>query len=283
MRRPNGCRYGCLIALAALLFLCGLSLVAYVIFPPPPLDILILGLDARPDEGTVTRADSIILMAVHPRHISLLSIPRDLFLEAGIYGEQRINAIHMLGEMEAAGRGITLMEESIDAAFDIHIDRYLRLDFDGFVALVDAVGGVTIDVEHAIEDYAYPSADGGTMTVRFDTGLQTMDGARALVYARTRHGDDDYRRAERQQQVISALAGKLLLPWNWPAALAAITQAADTNLSIFDMGRNAPAFLLNLGRFDRRVIDRSLITTTIQGNATPDVAALAEWLADRFG
>ncbi|MBE0691352.1 MAG: LCP family protein, partial [Anaerolineae bacterium] len=164
-----------------------------------------------------------------------------------------------------------------------HIDRYLRLDFDGFVALVDAVGGVTIDVEHAIEDYAYPSADGGTTTVRFDTGPQTMDGARALVYARTRHGDDDYRRAERQQQVISALAGKLLLPWNWPAALAAVTQSADTDLTIFDMARNAPAFLLNLGRFDRQVIDRSLITTTIQGNATPDVAALAEWLADRFG
>jgi len=286
IRRPDtrgkGCLYGCLVALAALLFLCGLSLAIYVVFPPPPLDILVLGLDARPGEGTVTRADSIILMGVHPRHVSLLSIPRDLFFEAEGYGEQRINAIHMLGEMEAPGRGVALMEQSIDDAFDIHIDRYLRLDFDGFVALVDAVGGVTINVEHVIEDYAYPTEDGGTITVHFDTGVQMMDGARALIYARTRHGDDDYRRAERQQQVISALAGKLLLPWNWPSALAAISQAADTDITVFDMARYAPAFLVNLGRFDRQVIDRDLITTTINGNATPDVAALADWIAERF-
>ncbi|MCC6612054.1 MAG: LCP family protein [Anaerolineae bacterium] len=256
--------------------------MAYIIFPPPPLDILVLGLDARPGEGTVTRADSIILMGVHPRHVSLLSIPRDLFFDVEAYGEQRINAVHMLGEMEAPGRGIVLMQEALDNAFGIHIDRYLRLDFDGFVALVDAVGGVTINVEHVVDDYAYPTEDGGTMAVHFDTGVQTMDGAQALIYARTRHGDDDYRRAERQQQVISALGGKLLLPWNWPPALAAITQAADTDINVFDMARYAPAFLLNFGRFDQRVVDRELITTTVNGNATANVAALSDWLAERF-
>lgn len=283
-RRPRGCAWGCLLFLVVLLFLCGFGLMAYAIFPPPPFDVLILGLDSRPGEGEVSRADSIILMGVQPgRHrISLLSIPRDLFLEADTYGEQRVNAIHMLGEMEAPGRGVTLMEESIDTAFDIQLDRYLRLDFEGFVALVDAVGGVTINVESVVEDYAYPTEDGGTTTVRFEPGVQTMDGVRALIYARTRHGDDDYRRAERQQQVISALASRLILPWNWPAAVAAIGRATDTDINVVDMLRYAPAMLLSFGRFDSQVIDRSLITTTINGNPTPDIDALAEWIAERF-
>jgi len=285
-------RRGCLSRLPLLIFglfmlpvfCCGLGFVTYIVFPPPPLDVLILGLDSRPGEGFVTRTDSIMLAGLQPSRVrvSLLSIPRDLFIGVPGYGEQRINAVNVLGEMDAPGSGPDLLAQSIAASFGVQPDRYLRLNFQGFIDLIDAVGGVTIDVPRTIVDYQYPTADFGTIEVRFEQGSQHMDGERALQYARTRHADDDYQRAARQQQVLTALSLKLLNPISWPRVVAVISGSMDTNLTLIDFVTQAPTILLNAGRFERLVIDRDYITASASGNAIPDYAKLSPWLYERF-
>ena len=265
-------------------FCCGLAFVTYIVFPPPPLDVLILGVDARPGEGFVTRTDSIMLAGLQPSRVrvSLLSIPRDLFIDVPGYGEQRINAVNVLGEMDAPGSGPDLLAQGIAASFGIQPDRYLRLNFQAFTDLIDAVGGITVDVPRTIVDYQFPTMDGGTMELRFEPGSQQMDGERALQYARTRHADDDYQRANRQQQVLTALSLKLLNPINWPRVATVVNGSMDTNLTLIDFVTQAPTILLNAGRFERLVIDRDYITASAGGNAVPDYAKLSPWLYERF-
>jgi len=264
-------------------FLCGLAFVFYLVFPTAPMDILILGLDARPGEGFATRTDSIILLGVDPGRVrvSMLSIPRDLFIDVPGYGLQRINTVNAIGEQAQAGSGPALLSSGIEQDFGIGVDRYIRLNFDGFVQLVDAVGGITIEVERTIVDNAYPLPDGGTTSIRFDPGMQVMDGETALIYARTRHSDDDYARAGRQQQVIMALSRKLINPLYLPGALAALTRSVDTNMTLFDMVSVTPTVLFNAGRFDNLVINRDWITSR-DGVAVPNFAALRPWIDERF-
>lgn len=265
-------------------FACGLTLLFYVLFPPQRLNVLILGVDGRQGEGYDSRTDSIMLLGVNPGQlrVSLLSIPRDLFIDAPGYGSQRINTINVLGEQRQKGSGPQLLSTSISNTFGIHVDRYVRLDFKGFVNLVDAVGGVTIDVERVLVDDSYPTEGGGITTIRFDSGVQYMDGERALIYARTRHSDDDYQRAARQQQVLSALLGKLANPAHWATALSVFRQSVDTNLTLWDMVVLAPPILLNHGRFEQLVIDRDYITGTGEGHAVPKLEQIMPWLEGRF-
>jgi LCP family protein required for cell wall assembly len=264
-------------------FCCGMTLLVYLIFPPPPVDMLILGVDGRAGEGFVSRTDSIMLLGIDPAHLrtSILSFPRDLFIEAPGYGQQRINTINVLGEEQNPGGGVDLLEASLSQNFGVGIDRYVRLQFDGFMELIDAVGGVTIDVERTIVDDFYPTEDGGVTTVRFESGVQHMDGERALIYARTRHADDDYQRAERQQQVVSALLAKMANPINWPSVVSILNRAMETNLTVVDMALLAPPVLLNIGRYDRLVIDRDYIVGVANGVA-PDYAKINPWIEPRF-
>ncbi len=282
--RHRGCFPAVLLLLFSPIFLCGLSLVAYLLLPPPSLSIIVLGLDARPNEGFMARADTVMLISVQPRaqRVSLLSIPRDLFFDVPGYGYQRINAVNMLGEMEGEGRGPSLVAQAIERGFGFSPNRYVRLNFEAFVELIDAVGGITVDIERPIVDPQYPTPDGGTMMLRFEPGVQVLDGERALAYARTRYADDDYARAGRQQQVLLALSRRLLNPATWPAALSVFSRSLDTDLTLLDAGAALPAVVLNAGRFDRLVIDRSLITANARGQAVPNYAALADWVNERF-
>ncbi len=266
-------------------FCCGLSLLTYIIFPPSSLNILVLGTDGRASEGFLSRTDSIMLVGIKPSQLrlSLLSIPRDLFIEVPGFGSQRINTINLLAEQQQRGTGPRLAAEALSQDFGVRLDRYVRLDFNGFVSLVDAVGGLTVDVEHSIADDSYPTEDGGTEYVKFDVGVQQMDGNRALIYARTRHGDDDYHRAERQQQVISALFAKLVNPIRWPAALAVIRSSIDTDLTLFDMYKVVVPALLNRGRYETLVINRDYIKGTAEGHAIPNYDLIIPWLKERFG
>ncbi len=287
-RRLRRRRGGCLLLGAAVLIapalLCGLALVIYLVLPPAHTDILVVGVDSRAGEGWQTRADSIMLVGVDPAHlrVGLLSIPRDLSFDTPGYGWQHINVVHALGEAEAPGGGPRLLADTLAGSFGAAPDRYVRLNFDGFVRLIDAVGGITVDVERRIEDFNYPTADYGVQTVVFESGVQHMDGERALMYARTRYADDDYRRAERQQQVISALLGKLVNPAHWPSALVALNQAVETDLTLWDLAALAPTVLINRGQFDRMVIDREYITANAAGAAVPDYARLEPYLREHF-
>src|SRR5690606_5157541 len=237
-------------------------LLGYVLFPPAPLDLVILGVDARPGQGYLTRTDSVMVLNITPAEgkVSLLSIPRDVFITVPGYGEQRINTINVLGEQETPGSGgPALVKASLQASFGISVERFIRLDFDGFIALIDALGGVEIDVPKQIVDYEYPAPGGGIITIEFQPGRQHMDGERALQYARTRHQDDDYRRAERQQQVVDALVRKLANPlqvFNWPRIAYVLQSHTDTDLSVWNMLEVGPALLLGWSGRESRVLDR---------------------------
>jgi LCP family protein required for cell wall assembly len=184
-----------------------------------PLSVLLLGVDRRADETGPARSDSMILLGSQPQAAgaALLSIPRDLWVNIPGVGEQRINtALYFGHDAEDAGAGPRLAAATVQQELRRPVDRYLLLDFATFVRAVDALGGIEIDVPAPIVDTEYPTPDYGVTTIRFDPGLQTMDGERALVYVRTRHSDGDFGRSQRQLQVLQALAAKAVQPQTWP-------------------------------------------------------------------
>ncbi len=276
-------RFSCLPSLIAALvvFLClvgGLIVGGYIwrsATTAPRSTILILGLDRRPDQGYVTRSDTMILMTVYPPgpRIVLLSIPRDLYVNVPGYGQDRINTAHFWGESESPGGGPTLALQTVAQNLGVPVEYYVRVDFDGFRAIVDAVGGIDVMVEQPVVDDAYPTDDYGTMRIEIPAGPQHMDGETALRYARSRHGASDFDRTERQQQVITALARRLFEPavWpRWPAVYRVVADHVDTNLTIEDMLLLAPTFYrVGIDGIEHRAITRDMTEpwTTPSGGA----------------
>lgn len=271
-----------------LVFLGGsLAGLGYVAFPPAPRTILILGLDARDGNSALSNTDSVLLVRIDPRaeRMTLLSIPRDIFVEVPGYGERRLNTVHLLGEQDQPGRGPELVRKSLEHSFAIRIDHYIRVDFNAFVALIDAVGGVDIHVAEPIVDTAYPTADGGTMTIRFESGRQHMDGQTALQFARTRHQDDDFRRASRQQQLVEALMHRLRSTSNiprWPAAWRIMTSEADTDLKVWEIAALGPAVVRSWAKREQRVLDPEMLIEVRAGYWVPDYAQITPWLREHF-
>ena len=192
-----------------------------------PANILLAGVDSRPDhpeEGI--RSDSLLLLRLDPvgGWANLLSIPRDSRVTIPGYGDAKINAAFGHGHAtveEAYGPGTEPIAAASALAADTaeeflglrelggRIDYVATVDFDGFAAMIDALGGIEVDVPRRIVDDEYPTPDFGTMRIEFPAGPQRLDGARALQYVRTRHADSDFGRAQRQQQVLGAMAAEL--------------------------------------------------------------------------
>ena len=170
------------------------------------LTILLLGVDRREDEPS--RSDTMILVNIDPvtKRAAMLSIPRDMRVIIPGYGVHKINAAYAFGDADqvpGGGPGLTI--RTIEANFGIRVHHYAQVDFDGFVKIIDTIGGLTIDVPYPIKDDEYPGPGNQYMRIFFQAGWQHMDGERALQYARTRHDDGDGRRSARQQQVLMAL------------------------------------------------------------------------------
>jgi LCP family protein required for cell wall assembly len=186
-------------------------------------NVLIIGVDERPgqpQEGV--RGDTLILARLDAagRWASLLSIPRDTQVQLPGVGPTKINTAYGQGYARAEelyGAGATAQQGGMALAADtveeflqlggrgMNVDFVATVNFAGFAGVIDALGGVTVDVPRYIRDDTYPTPDFGTMVVEFQPGPQRMDGATALIYARTRHADSDFGRSERQQQVIRAI------------------------------------------------------------------------------
>lgn len=176
------------------------------------LNILVLGIDTRPDGGD-QNADVIIVARVdlEQKQMNSVSIPRDLLVDIPNVGEGKINSAYGAGlaeDPDSRVAGVVKMRDTIESNFGIKIDDYVLIDFEGFTEVVDSVGGIDIDVPTRIEDDAYPTEDYGTRTLIIESGPQHMDGDTALAYARTRHGDSDDQRRERQMLVIQSLFSK---------------------------------------------------------------------------
>ena len=171
------------------------------------ITVLLLGLDRRPGETFPSRADAIIIARIEPerRRVALLSLPRDLVVPIPGWGWSRINAAMVYGELDPAlGGGIALTRRTVSEFLSVPIDYTVIVDFTGFISAIDAIGGVTIDVPVELYDPLYPTMDYRYTVAHFLPGVQHMDGARALMYARIRHMDSDWERMKRQQTVIIA-------------------------------------------------------------------------------
>jgi LCP family protein required for cell wall assembly len=181
------------------------------------VSILLLGVDERPDQvGEPTRTDTMMVLRADFDNgtARLLSFPRDMWvalpnLEAYGYTANRINTAYFFGERyDLPGGGPALAMETVTLNFGVRLDHYALVNFNGFVKSVDALGGIDIDVPEPIYDAQFPTDDYGTIVFSVPAGLQHMDGITALRYARTRHQDNDFERARRQQAVMLAIRDK---------------------------------------------------------------------------
>lgn len=173
------------------------------------LNILVLGVDKRADGGD-QNADVIIIahLDLVNHRLSGVSLPRDLQVEIPGVGADKINGSYNYGVMASPDdpvAGVAKVRDTVESVFGIPIDGYVLVDFSGFSDVVDAMGGITVDVPYEIVDEEYPTEDYGVTTIHFDPGMQTMDGEQALIYVRTRHADSDDARRERQLDVIRAI------------------------------------------------------------------------------
>lgn len=180
--------------------------------PLAPVTVLLLGSDRRPGERAIPRTDAMIVLRLDPAagRVAMLSLPRDLWAPIPGHGENRISNAYLWGEREGPpGAGMALAAATVSALLGLPIDHVALVDLQGFAGLVDAVGGVTVDIPAELVDRRYPTLDYGTTTVRFRPGRQRLYGQDALAYARIRHPDSDFARGERQQQILLAFGERL--------------------------------------------------------------------------
>jgi LCP family protein required for cell wall assembly len=195
----------------------------------PPLgntrNFLVIGLDRRPDGTGPALADTLVVVVLdeQSRHIGLISLPRDLYVDIPDSNTDRINTVYQVGKRTKRDP-LQLLSRVVEDTLKLPIEHAIALDLGVFERAVDAVGGVDVDVPCPIRDNFLDSrAEGGRRLLDIDAGRRHLDGVTAAMYVRSRHGRSDFHRARRQQAVLlgvqHALAGLgvLELPELWGA------------------------------------------------------------------
>ncbi|MCO6449267.1 MAG: LCP family protein [Caldilineales bacterium] len=229
------------------------------------INVLLLGVDARPGQKGNLRTDTIMVATIDPNSgdVGLVSLPRDLYVDVPGYGNKKINTAHVIG-------GPDLAIDTVSQFLGIPIQSYVRINFDGFRRVLDEIGCIDIDVPKTIDDPLFPDDNYGYDPFYIEAGHYCMDATTALKYARTRHADSDFERMARQQQVLAAIKNKVLdtgqlprLIGSLPALLSALTDSLQTDIptgqqiALARLARN-----LNTDHIRGLVIDRSMTTST---------------------
>jgi LCP family protein required for cell wall assembly len=196
-------------------------------------DILVFALLGTDEERTPGswRTDAIVLAFVDPgaRRVGLLSIPRDLWVYIPGYGHERINTVDIMG-------GLALLDQTFRYNLGVPVHHYVRVNFSGFARIVDAVGGVTVNVEQALEDkIPDPLSPTGWFEIALEEGSQHLDGQTALAYCRSRITTSDFDRSRRQRQVLLALWQQTFTVdalGQVPELWAVLGESFDTDLSV---------------------------------------------------
>jgi LCP family protein required for cell wall assembly len=227
-------------------------LVFFLFFTPFRTTLLIIGIDRTPEGSDAGRSDTMILTTLTPvlPKMTLLSIPRDLWVGIPGYGENRINTAHYFAELDAPGSGMRAAVGVVEANFGIDVPYVLRLKFDTIVTMVDAMGGVTINLPEAM--------------IGFEAGEHHLDGTTALRFVRDRAGSDDFARQKRGQMFISAVLKNMFNPLKWvriPFMVNALLQGIDTNIPFYLWPRilYGTAYSAVFG-FDTRTFEREMVT-----------------------
>lgn len=187
------------------------------------INILLLGMGGKGHDGGYL-TDTLILASLDTKEkkVSMVSIPRDLAVSIEGKGFQKINSINAFAETNNPGSGGIAISQAVSDVLGIPIDYYLRIDFQGFINIIDHLGGIKVYVENTLSDYRYPvrgREDAEDYNSRFEhlyieKGWQEMDGTTALKFSRSRHGSggegSDFARSRRQQIVLEAVKNKLI-------------------------------------------------------------------------
>jgi polyisoprenyl-teichoic acid--peptidoglycan teichoic acid transferase len=207
-------------------------------------NILILGAGGGDHDGP-DLTDTMIIASLHNKNntISMLSIPRDLWLSIPGYGSSRINKIYEnLKPVYGSDKALLIFKQGMENMTNLDIPYFVKVDFKAFKEVVDILGGIEIDVPKQILDTAYPKEDeSGYETFTISEGLQTLDGTTALKYARSRHSTSDFDRSARQQVIIQAIKNKAIEEkiYSSPIAIKRMYEQfrenVETNLKITEL------------------------------------------------
>jgi polyisoprenyl-teichoic acid--peptidoglycan teichoic acid transferase len=213
-------------------------------FKTDRINILLMGIDRRPGEAFISRTDSMMILSVDTRNetISILSVPRDLYVIIPGRGRDRINTAFVYGSTgnNPAG-GAALAMSTVEYNLGVHIDHYMLIDFAAFINGINALGGIDIYVPVTINDTMFPDMNYGYDPFYIAAGQQHIDGETALKYARTRYQDSDFVRAGRQQQILLAARQKALslgvpeMIRRAPTLYRQVEQGVRTDLSLEEL------------------------------------------------
>jgi polyisoprenyl-teichoic acid--peptidoglycan teichoic acid transferase len=263
------------------------------------VNVLLVGIDKR-GKRTANLTDTMMVASLDPigHTVSIVSIPRDLIdtpLGNGdVFGPKLNSLMHYADThpREFPLGGIRTLETAVGALLQIPIHYYARLDFAGFIKMVDAVGGIDITVKKGFEDPKYDGYGFEGRGFAMTAGRHHLDGANALAFARTRKapGESDFTRQERQQQILIALrdqatrGGSLLFAL--PGLLEAVGETIRSDVPVDRLPALA-AIMEEVGRYDvTSVVIRSPLIhakkTRYGDSQAPDLAAIRAVAAALF-
>ena len=192
--------------------------------------VMIMGVDERADD--VGRSDTLMIATLDPEknQAAILSVPRDTRVKISGHGFDKINAAYAYG-----GRQLT--QKTIENLLNTHIDHYIKINIHGFTKIIDALGGIDIDVEKRMY-YEDPWDDDGGLYIDLQPGMQHMDGKTAITYVRYRDEEGDIGRIKRQQNFMKAVMDKLVSPTiipKLPSIVSAVSDSVETDMSVSEI------------------------------------------------
>jgi LCP family protein required for cell wall assembly len=231
--------------------------------PERYLNIVLLGSDKRPKSGA-WRTDSMIVVSVDSENqvVRLLSIPRDLWVYIPGHGYNRINTADLWGELAKKGGGPERVKETIQYNLGIPIHYYVRVDFQGFMKIIDTVGGVDIDVECPLPD------------IELAAGMHHMNGAQALRYSRSRYSTNDFDRGRRQRKVLMALWEQALTLDLIPKIPTLWRQMSDNYQTDLPLSQVINLAYVGARLKPQRILNRAIGPGQVQSWVTPEGAAV---------
>jgi polyisoprenyl-teichoic acid--peptidoglycan teichoic acid transferase len=203
--------------------------------PEGMVNFLVLGSDYRPSSGF--RTDVIMLVSVNTKNatVSVVSFPRDLYVYIPGWMTQRINTAHPRG-------GFGMMQDTFEYNFGVRPTYYVMTNFQGFVGIVNSLGGIEVNVGKGLTDTCdLPWRSRGYCSV--GAGVRTMDGATALWYVRSRHSSSDFDRTRRAQEVMFGLFKRTMslnVITRLPDLYNSYRNSVETNMNVEDIAPLLP-------------------------------------------